>query len=183
MGPAGVSWLRLADRRRRAGRFLRAAGTVVCAMVFVAVVTLWVRSRWRIDEYLVYTAEGEVRAVSYDGAFYVNVQVGPTWTYPAPAGLLTVDVSDRFAGVRRWPFRGFDWTDARMGESRFRSVGVPAWLLAVLSGTPMTVGWRRRRRRDGAARRGVCVACGYDLRATPDRCPECGTAAAPVGAA
>ncbi len=52
---------------------------------------------------------------------------------------------------------------------------VPLWALAVPLALPGGLwAWHRRRLRR-QRRAGLCLNCGYDLRATPDRCPECGT--------
>jgi hypothetical protein len=62
----------------------------------------------------------------------------------------------------------------------FRSLTVPLWFLLCTFGVLPLLACVRARRgwvRRGRRRRGLCTACGYDLRASPDQCPECGASA------
>lgn len=49
---------------------------------------------------------------------------------------------------------------------------IPYPLLVLLVFLPPVIGWLQHRK---ARERQICEYCGYDLRATPERCPECGT--------
>lgn len=49
---------------------------------------------------------------------------------------------------------------------------VPYWFLCLLLAALAGIAFRLRRR---PAAPGHCPTCGYDLRASADRCPECGT--------
>jgi len=65
-----------------------------------------------------------------------------------------------------------------MGTAAVISIGAPDWFLAVLAAILpawRATAWYTARRRTRLANRAVCAQCGYDMRATPQRCPECGT--------
>lgn len=90
---------------------------------------------------------------------------------------------------REWPgvglYRsGYGGDDVLHGGKPFFGtatiVAIADWLPAAPLMAIVGVQLIARLRRGRPARVGHCRACGYDLRASPDRCPECGRS--PAGA-
>jgi len=57
-----------------------------------------------------------------------------------------------------------------------RIVTVPFWLFAAITAIPALLALRRKLHERRCWQLARCPSCGYDLRATPNLCPECGRA-------
>jgi hypothetical protein len=163
--------------------------TGLSLLVCVAVCGLWVCSYCRSDwitctrqqsrdvmEWMALCGKGTVRlsVMEYQWnrgfAEHWGDSEGWHWTTQKPFNAATV-----FIDAPTWlNCVGFHWVEYRNGginPGTYRSVALPLWFAAILSGlTPAA-------RLYGCVRRpraGHCSQCGYDLRATPGRCPECG---------
>jgi hypothetical protein len=157
-----------------------------------------VHPRWRtdIERYCVVSARGTVQAARWwslhDRQSLALWRAGPvTWHWERCAQRLMLPLEAEqpvedfdWPAWTRW---GFHWSDTSGYSSepdglppndRTVVVSAPYWSLALLFAVvpgaramTLSLGWARRRR---CRRQGRCVACGYDLRGSPQRCPECG---------
>ena len=177
--------------RRRLARFVVLGSTIL----LILTVADWIYSTWNSETlilihgrryYAVDNYQGEVSF--WTGTLAIPISPPQGWTHvhhdgPGAAKTWKFNVINpagselMFAGVvitnmRRIPTR----TPEVSYEDVFdvRGVALPSWLLTLLFAIlPVRDAWKyiRGKMRYGE---GCCPQCGYDLRASHDRCPECG---------
>lgn len=182
-------------------RILLNASTTLLLLLSLALLSLWARSYFRYDSIIRSRTddsplEFHTRTFGLDSCWdsltfriqvtdvrYVRPELLPT----EPPPLRTATSWSHASFFPYQPLRAaqpFAWKrDVTTGPGLRRATiyfVMPSWAMFGLIALPtlaLARNWRTRRR---AARldRSKCRACGYDLRATPDRCPECGKTAA-----
>jgi hypothetical protein len=183
---------------RRLIRILGRIGVGVSLLLCLVTMSLWVRSYWKTEWWSRFPYD--VRTHEY-GQGWVHSGRGRTalilWSFKIDDGLVRQmearaakgDFSGRWLRsnlLLTWPERQHWWerivfvqvkknVRSGWGVGSGVMVIVPYWVLVLVSAIgPGVWGikWWERRRRFGEGR---CQKCGYDVRASPERCPECGT--------
>jgi hypothetical protein len=163
----------------------RKTAWVLSGACLVLLTVLWFRSHWQFDRVFVSHGKYVEVAVSAGQAFVTWPDAGPPaqaraslvwWSRPQGATVSVPSGRIVYAGWRQLGFGAGTESSFYGGvPATFHRLVVPFWFvtcLALLWPGIRLLAWRRRRDR---LRRGCCPACGYDLRATPGECPECGS--------
>jgi hypothetical protein len=152
------------------GRRFFNAIAIISLLLFAASLIMWIRSYWTLD------------IVSFRQAGFHELV---TWS------LYSRDGGVELFGEKRYvttipPGHDFMWVSAPLNMMSTP----PPWvwnpnsmlsygIIAAFTGA-LPLWWLIHRYFGTVARRrrlGLCANCGYDLRATPDKCPECGSPA------
>jgi hypothetical protein len=178
---------------------LKSAGAgliMLSALLAVASLSLWIRSYFVID-FISYEPDRSTYAILWSyGIVNFGWEIppplghqfsGPGPRQPQPNHRFIDDIRYQRVPAKseanlfgryepRFQFGQFMFSRPARPES-YTSIRIPFWFLILVFMTLPTFWLIRRRRRIPAGR---CQACGYDLCATPDRCPECGTIPRPI---
>jgi hypothetical protein len=166
--------------RQRLMTILSAVSLVMC----LATAGLWVRSYWRTDVIQFSTATSGFEFGAGRGELgFVLVLHKPAAKISPPRFLWEVKksyflLSQRVPGTIMRAFgSAIIHNPPRSAGTSVWAVALPCWFAMSLTALPVVSLIRNRLRRSALRLRlNLCVKCGYDLRATPDRCPECGRA-------
>ena len=170
--------------------------TIASLLPCLAVAGVWVRSHWVRDWVRFQAVHGGAafsrdrgEALTYPGVLYVALY---RTNYAADSTPGLREGVARDDGVRWDTLDGRGWNPyfatraQRMGFMYQQSgstlgagfatthVAAPFWALALATAVVPVLRILRRVLRRRLQRRGLCPSCGYDLRASPERCPECG---------
>jgi hypothetical protein len=178
-------------------RILLNGVTAVLFLLFATVVWLWIRSQFTSDFVELVGGDAYVMASTNRNELNARVCLNYPWSMYSsgpPPRFIHVNSTTLPTGAY-WkaiavPGAVVDWRHAGVVVVTWDSgdlarriptamVVAPHWVLALTTGamplTRMGLIVRRRVRRSRRIEAGHCLVCGYDLRGSPDRCPECGT--------
>ena len=160
----------------------------------LAVVSLWIASFWVLKPIPVYFGRREGQGDVLFARGHVILDNDRQYRLTLKAEHLVCDASEvRYlakyrAYVTAHPTAGvaeMDLVNDELSKDRISTVDPPPpwrWESGkLLPGAAMTLAiapilaFRSFTKRRREKKEGCCVVCGYDLRATPKRCPECGT--------